>query len=205
MNSLKMKLVTVIVVLFAAIGLYAQCPNGRTLYTQSLTINGCDYTVDFCVTCPYGPFPLQASIQSITKIDQTCTQTLDFQDVLDAIETQVFNPEVLETYCITGIPPCDTTTIYSIEISYPMCWRSLYTTYMGNPATKCEPCIENEACIESFDICYNVSTKTYIKSNFMYSMTGPAPCTLECWEVDEPTSISPEPTECYIVHTACNP
>ena len=203
MNSLKMKLVTVIVVLFAAIGLYAQCPNGGTLYTQSLTINGCDYTVEYCITCPYGPFPLQASIQSIIKNDNTCTQTLDFSDVLDAIETQIFNPDVLETYCIIGIPPCDSTL--NVEFRYPMCWRSLYTTYMGNPATEYEPCSENEECIESYDICYDLITETYTKSNFMYSMTGPAPCTLESWEVDEPTSISPEPTDCYIVHTGCNP
>ena len=206
MKTLKLKLVAMLVVLFATIGLYAQCGQYGTLHTETITIGNCNYEVKFCITCAYGPFPTLGKIMEMTKLDPSCVQVLDQQEILDAAEAQLLNPSMLEDYCpAVDIPPCDEAWLtYTIETAF--CWQAEYVLDGGIwPRIKYTPCTGSGKCIKQYTVCKLDESETYVIEIIDISTEGSVTCGLEVWDVSEPTAQDPGPTACYIIHTDCNP
>ena len=205
MKTLKLKLVAMLVVLFATIGLYAQCGEYGELHTVTLTIGDCDYNVEFCLTCAYGPFPAEGFIYAIDKLDPDCDQsTLNISEVINAAEAMLLNSGVIAEYC-ADIPPCDPNGLVSFEFRTAMCWQSEYIEYYFGDYIRYTPCTGSAECIHAFDACVTNWFGQIIIANETYTSTGTPSCIDEAWEVPEPTIGDPGPTGCYIIHTGCNP
>lgn len=196
-------LVSVLLIVIAGtFSLKAQCPAGYTPHITYVTLNGCEYQIDVCIKCPIGPAPGAAQIQSITKLDASCYQTLTMQEVLDACEAQVFNWDFITNVACLDLdgPPCPDQSEEFI-IKHWICWKAEMSNYMGDIYMRYTPCDYDAYCKEHFIVCYN--GLDYVKTLVSPpTIVGTVNCELEIWEFTEPTEVG-EISECYIYQTDC--
>ena len=211
MKTLKLKIATMIVVLFAAIGLYADCPAGSVLITETLTIGLCQYEVLFCVDCGYGPTPPTATIYQINELDPDCENDLMAQDVIDAAVAILFSRGNLYEACTEhDIVPCDSedpNAWTTWEVRTPLCMEAEWFDYsMTGPQVTYTSCSGTSFCVETYHVCelQCPAGQQIVMVNTTLE-TGTQVCTSEAWDIWKPTEQDPGPTPCYIIHTDCNP
>lgn len=185
----------------------AQCPTGYTSHIiHNVNINFCLYDVELCVKCPTGPVPGFAEVKNITKLDIACSQTLNMQELIDAIEAMFCNWDYISTTICPDLqgPNCPAQGL-PYRIAHALCWQAeVILDYGGNPVVWYHSCASSAICIEEFTVCFNGTEyiKTYTAP--LHVDFGPPSCSLEAWQVPEPTLVG-QITPCFLIHTICNP
>jgi hypothetical protein len=187
------------------------CQSGFTPKTVSMTINGCNYDVFFCVKCQTGPFPGEVIFMGFVQSLPACTQTLTPQQVLDAILNQMNIPAFIWSICPESqqnVGPCPSqAATFSHHI--PVCWKMERRMYLGvHDRIYYSFCDEENmvTCDETYYICFNnVPPPGHFERHTLLgpSLSGTPNCSLESWEVEIPTELY-TPTECYRFNTECD-
>lgn len=186
----------------------AQCPDGYTPRTVYMTINGCPYQVDLCVSCSVGPVPSSVSVIGLLQIPQTppCVQTWTFQQVLQEVESQVSTWDYMYTYLCDPMtaPPCPNQAYNSMN--HWVCWKIQCIEYLGEITLYYVACDYDNYCEETYSWCWQADEHGghYVRTSYEHHMVGSINCTLEGWQIHVPTVPGTE-SECYIYHTPCNP
>jgi hypothetical protein len=201
----------VFLTLIASVQLKAQCQSGYTPMSKDIRIGECLYEVQLCVKCSAmgqlsGSVYLRGFFQK--PEEDECTQTLTAQQVLDAIETIISNPDYyFSELCVNHnffIPPCPDQSEEIVTFRHSNCWRMRLINYFGNEIIMYEVC-DDAYCEETFTWCYDPITHTYNKTQIEGSPTqiGTPSCSLEAWQVNVPIIVG-QYSECFIMHTICD-
>jgi hypothetical protein len=175
---------------------------------DTLTINGCEYQLLLCVDCEsHGPAPYSVSVKSFMKMDPDCVQTLNPEDVLHQIESQIRLYEYIHTQlCNTGNylppPPCpyfppNPMDIISLYQYY--CYKHSWVEDGGQMKEVWGACDYDNYCVQRFYYCWNPfppPSGTIEIRILSTDQIGLPQCTLEGWES--------ETGDCYINHTLCD-
>jgi hypothetical protein len=175
---------------------------------DTLTINGCEYQLLLCVDCQsYGPALFSVSVKSFMKLDSECVQTLNPEDVLHQIESQIKLYEYLHGHLCDPNnylpPPCPNyppDPMDIVTINHYFCYRQTWVVYGGQMHENWEACDYDNYCSERIYYCWSpdpppLGTKEIRPLGT--SWYGTPQCTLEGWDA--------ETGECYLNHTLCNP
>ncbi len=180
----------------------AQCDPGYTHHIDTVTVQGCLYAVDLCIQCT-ATHPGKVKYNSIRKLDDSCIDTLDPNERIQQVLSQVSNwAYVYFNVCPGNFPPCEPGPPLEITFSYPICW------YMQKSATEDQTwylVCDDASCDITYELCMKFPEQTVQRTEISRTYTNfPYSCTEEGFNVDEPT-LPNETSDCYILHTPCNP
>lgn len=184
-----------------------------TTLLDTLTIAGCPYEFEICVYCGLS-YPGYVKVMGYRKLDPNCINALTDVQLIQQALTQLNSPSSLWLeFCQPFVPPCDEEARKVVTWQIPMCVNArLYGIVPPNPPAfpdvryeyyirSCSDSycsIEYEYCRDEFGVIhYNVNSYT--------PTTGTLGCSLEGWQVELPTEEIGETSDCYIIHTPCNP
>lgn len=179
----------------------AQCPSPKLHYIDTLTVGGCDYEVDMCIECTV-THPGKVTYNSITPLDSSCVSSLSPEQQIQQVLSQTSNwAYVYFNACPQNFPPCDTTA-KRITFEYPLCWTVVLDT--NNKRYWYYSC-DDSKCAVTYDICMKMPEMTIQKT----LVGGPTfintpNCYLQGSEIEFPDEHDEE-SECFILHTPCNP
>jgi hypothetical protein len=181
----------------------AQCPPYYNHVIDTVTISGgCSYEVDLCVLCAFS-YPGEIKINKVTALDSSCSNQ-DPEIILKDIFTQLGNyPSFWFDYC-GAFPPCGMGT-ERIKIYKPYCWKlkRLNTVEDRYEFLRCS----DDACIEIYDFCTDSNGQTHkvlVSSSSTIPPGVEIPCHIEGEDLVLPKNAYEE-SECFILHTLCNP
>lgn len=179
-----------------------------------VTINRCVYNVELEICCSNGPAPAYSSVKSFWKDDESCEQSLDFNQVLTAILNEITRYDVINTYYSAYcqelvVPPCPDQSEALTQFSY-LCWYAEKISDEGTNRVIYHACSYDDYCFEEYFFCWNPLPPplgTYEKHTISYYIVGSrSNCTLEVWEVPNPYDVEfpvGGQTPCFIYHTPC--
>jgi hypothetical protein len=178
-----------------------------TSATVTMTVEGCDFDVVFCVDCPTGPAPGTISIDRIIILDPDCwAETgLHLGDLYQELWLMANNYLFITAYLCPGLiaPPCGEGNIV-IKINHWICWKVQCYLYFGDIRTDVVPCEWDSYCEETWLWCYDAEHSKYVSTlDPPPVLYGNPECSLEPYEIKIPTEIGE--TECFEMPTACNP
>lgn len=184
----------------------AQCDSTWTHVIDTVTVDGCQYEVDLCILCRYA-YPGEVKINSYKNID-SCSTVLNPAEIGQGVIVQLSTWGTLffDNCQQGGLPPCD---VGSREFNYsiPICWQATLLVHdpsnSDNNIYMYEPC-EGAICEVTYSFCMGPMghEKTVITSSLK---NGPITCTTEGHDIELPTGYVGEYSECYFLHTPCNP
>jgi hypothetical protein len=128
--------------------------NACTDQTVNFTVNGSVYQVTLCVDCTVGVAPSSVSVKDFMKLDPDCVQTLNPEDILHQIESQVRTFDYIYTIlcpeqwytpppCPGPMPPEQIFTMYHYN-----CFHHFWVFYFGKWLEKWEACDYDSYCLE---------------------------------------------------------
>jgi len=161
------KFIFILVISFAVFvtNAYSQCPTGYAPRSVNLRVNGCLYEVSLCVKCSIlGYLPDCVAVTGFMQIPEEpiCTQTLNAQQVLQQIESQVENPDFWNTWLCSPVvppPPCPSKSDPITIIHYD-CWKMIGEMYFGDFAIRYVVCNTESGCEETISWCYDPVSNT---------------------------------------------
>jgi len=178
------------------------CPAGYTSITQVVTVGDCDYSVDLCVKCPTGPVPGFITFTGFRLTNPNCNNSLNIQQVFHGIINQISVFPFIQQLCAQlQAPPCPSAT--SITFRYPICLFKEKIRYFDNDYIVFYTCDNSAFCEDTWKYCWmgNEFIKEHVSGPYLYGLIN---CELEFWDVPNPVKYN-EPTECFKLHTICNP
>ncbi|MCB9221784.1 MAG: hypothetical protein H6615_08210 [Ignavibacteria bacterium] len=179
----------------------AQCDPGWTHITDTLLVQGCLYEVDLCAQC-YVSHPGKVKINNFRKLDDSCPDTLDPNETLQQLFSQVSTWAYLWfDQCQSNIPPCDLDSAKEVTFEYNVCWLMKKDTISNRMWYL--PCTD-EVCTVTYKICMNPDMSLNTTITNMTPPSIPFGCTLEGYQVVEPIYHNQE-SDCFVLHTPCNP
>lgn len=186
------------------------CPPGWTTLIDTVTVDGCDYEVELCVYCQFA-LPGKVRFNHYRNIDD-CATLLNPSEIEDEIISQIvtFAYSYFD-YCQFLLPPCDQKPRKKITFDIPICMKAhLYYKappplndyrYLYLPCGDDAYCsVTYSYCVDYFGVAHHTVDPGSTSHNFPYS------CTKEGYEIIPlPTGSVGDESECYIIHTPCNP
>lgn len=185
----------------------AQCTYPWQHMVEVVTVDGCDYQVDLCVWCRYS-YPGEVRVNSYRNIG-SCSTTLNPAQITQQIYTQLMSTYSLwYNICASNLPPCKNSPPLVFNLQTPLCWKIqlIYididpkkNIYVGIPCDDDAYCYsEHQYCIDKYGVKHH-TVGGYLGYNF------PPDCAeTEGYEIKIPTVLNEE-SDCYILHTVCNP
>lgn len=178
----------------------ATCPLGFTSYIDTISVGGCDYIVDMCVECTVTR-PGRVTINTITPLDTSCLSMLTPDQKINQVLSHISNwAYVWFDACSKVVPPCNESS-KRITFDYPLCWAVEWDSI--NARYWYSSC-DFSVCSITYDYCMLMPEMIVQRTVVGHSQTGIPSCTLEGHQVDLPDEFNPV-TECFILHTVCNP
>lgn len=178
------------------------CSYGGTPVYDTLTVDGCDYVVLVCYTCRYA-LPGEAYIQDYFNLTE-CSTTLNPNEVFQGIMSQISNYAYLWfDHCQGNVPPCNGKERTEITFNIPICWQAIC---ISNSPLKhlYQQCEDESECFVTYSYCKDLFNNVHKEVKEFYP-SGTRTCVLEGHEIlPLPTSLG-DSTDCYIIHTPCNP
>lgn len=182
-----------------------------TTMVDTLTIDGCDYEVTLCVYCGLA-YPGYLTVESMKLISSGCTTTLDPNELMQRAYTQVSTVSVMwYNYCQYHLPPCGgPEPPKEMTVRQYYCWKVKLDYYDAVDSTNYYlflPCNTDDYCEVTYEYC--VDSLGVVQKNLSSSRTDATSidCTEEGEDIEIPEHPDPVGTEsdCYILHTPCNP
>ena len=209
MKKLIIIVIFIVTVMFFEYDAYSQpqCPNGFSQSFVTLTVNGCDYTVEICYIC-YMNRPSEVHVFGFSKIDPNCPQTWNINQVLAYIYSQVFTPLFLNNLC--GLPgPCESGNELWYSLFYEICWEKIWS---GGRVWYLPCNFQNCYCWELWKICWDPALGQFVNIFVQgpgVSCPGYDPAINKCpnpeSSVQDPTPYDPGPTNCFYISSPCYP
>jgi hypothetical protein len=179
---------------------------------DTLTIAGCQYEIDLCVYCGLS-YPGYIEIDTIRTIDPNCVNHLSQEQLIKQAFLQLYNEaSIWLKFCQPLVPPYDGPLREIIEWRMPFCWKLqlVHITVPIPPDTEFEytynyiPCSKNEYCAVEVEYCRdkNGVLQHTVNNNVP---TGFPLCRIEGYDLDKPIIYIGEESDCFILHTPCNP
>lgn len=180
------------------------CPPGSSPRTINMNVNGCNYEIDICLTCPGGPVPGIVEIIDFKRLE-SCNQTWHPGEVMSYITTMLQNPNYINTVlCATAtFPPCSENNPVRLIFKENICWNVTKISYFGENYLIHRPCEDSPYCESSYVYCYDVQAGQVIKTALPHSiLSGPINCTKTGDQIQLPVDYD-VPSECYMYQTPC--
>lgn len=209
-NSALLGIIAAMIFLLNTQETNAQCPTGWTAVSINMTINGCPYKLDLCAYCsPLGNIR-QTKIRSLTQIITVpaCVQSWTFQQVLNYVNAQIQTMSFYMQYLCPNYnyPPCEPPSgVTSRTYNEPICWHVKKIMYFDEEHHIYAACDGSAYCETVKEYC--IESGGGVRQTTVSGPTlrdGPISCTLEGSEITVPSSYDVW-SDCYILHTGCNP
>lgn len=183
-----------------------------TNLVDTLLIDGCYYEVYLCVFCG-AAYPGYVNVDSLKSLNG-CTNSLDPVELLQQAYSQVATVAMQwYEYCQPNLPPCTGTERKIMKLNINICWKakldyaplSMENNYLFFPCNTDEYCeVEYSYCIDSLGMVqHNITSATSNYNPYTLSCLGS-----EGYEIELPKYPDDDngtETDCYILHTPCNP
>ena len=186
------------------------CPTGYNSVTLSYWVNGCQYEVDICYTCPYSGgdnWIRFDSDGSIRKVTTGCSPSpaLTSGELIYKIFQNLGTPQEFELLC--KLKPCDYSPPIQpkkTRIVQPNCWVAQKVQLPNNQIQIVYIPCDNAECITIYERCIDYSTNpASIYSYTTYSQNDTPDCNFI--EYDPLSTIGPGQTSiCFRVNTNCD-
>lgn len=209
MKNFSNILATVLVALFLlSFGIKSEavgqpCTNMK----DTLIIDGCPYEVDLCVYCGL-TYPGYVKVNQVKQLTN-CASPLDPNELLQQAFTQLsVSPYFWFNYCNPTLPPCPNKKKLNFHIN--VCWKIILYYHDGTSGSEeyiYEPC-SDEYCDVEIGYCRDAEGNLVSEiSNVDNTHSGTISCKIEGSVIVKPDYTNPFGTEtqCYILHTPCNP
>lgn len=184
-----------------------------TNLVDTLLIDGCYYEVYLCVYCG-AAYPGYVNVDSLKSLGN-CSTTLDANQILQEAYSQVATVAMQwYEYCQPHLPPCSGTERFTMTLNINVCWKAklqyapltMINHYIFIPCNTDEYCeVEYKYCIDSNG---HVQHELYSSSR-NFDINDFSCDETEGYEVMPlptfPTYPNGYETDCYILHTPCNP
>lgn len=182
----------------------AQCSSPWQTTSEIVTVGSCTYLVDLCILCQFS-YPGKIKVNSFRNISG-CTDTLDYGEITQQIFTQLSNPtSIWLNFCQDTFPPCKNTPRKVYEFETPICWKLVLDNINGTDSTWLAlPCDYDAYCYEEHKYCKDKYGVIHHTNGSFFGYNFPPECKLEGHEIIKPIFLHEE-SECYIMHTICNP
>lgn len=182
-----------------------------TVLKDTLNIGGCPYEIDVCVYCGLS-YPGYAEIKGIRPIDPNCTSTLPFYQVMQQAYTQLTNVATIWLdYCQPLLPPCEGTIRKPFKWRIALCWYARLEFSKPGPNNDRHlimPCEDSPYCEVEYEYCVDEYGMVHHTEDTSIILIEPN-CTLEGYEVILPDdfigNLPGDESDCFILHTPCNP
>ncbi|MFY8161371.1 MAG: hypothetical protein ACOVNU_08565 [Candidatus Kapaibacteriota bacterium] len=215
-NIISNRILLIAVLLISVFGMNleegkGQCPPGYSSVTKTYWVNGCEFQVDLCYTCPISGgdnWIILSPTNPIRKVNTSCatSPTLTTQQVIEQLMQNIGTPNEFEQLC--ELQPCDGTPPIppkNTRIKQPICWKVKKISLPNNQLQIVyEPCDDEAYCLTVYERCIDlVSNPPRILSNVTYTIYGNPEC--EFVEYDPINTIGPGQTSsCFRVVTNCD-
>ncbi len=183
----------------------ATCPSGYTEYSQTVTINGCDFFVRFCFKCPVSSNTgIEIIINQFSIPNSTCYTYFvnNSQSVIESIKNQLIS-DMAFTGC-GSILPCNQGS-KPVYVYVPICWQTFHFHDSNEDYYELRVCNDVVLCKSTYSICYDYSTSPPTKVTTFVGKTivgGTPPCDAgipsnwlpdwnafsDCWQLDPCTN-----------------
>lgn len=128
--------------------------------------------------------PGKVKINNFRKLDDSCPDTLDPNETLQQLFSQVSTWAYLWfDQCQSNIPPCDLDSAKEVTFEYNVCWLMKKDTISNRMWYL--PCTD-EVCTVTYKICMNPDMSLNTTITNMIPPSIPFGCTLEGYQVVEP-------------------
>lgn len=135
-----------------------------------------------------------------------CYSTIPEDQIYNAIMAQISTyAYVFFDNCQGNLPPCTGDDRTQITFNVPICWKAKLGEITPNLIYYFYPCDDDAYCEVTYTYCmgsYGVpqhSTSNPVQYNFPYT------CTTQGHEIYPLPTVLGDSTDCYIMHTPCNP
>ncbi len=181
------------------------CASGWVTPTRTMTINGCDYIVNFCVDCN----PLMGTtirVMGFTEVDQNCVPSpfLNTSQLLNEITERVLSDKTLLTSFCSGdvLKPCDApppSTNLAVTIAENLCWQK---ETLSNGTVDYRACYWLTAyCSTTWTLCINSQGGV---DRFIYHSPEISGDEDDCTDPEPADPPIGQTTGCYRVNTRCD-
>lgn len=187
------------------------CPTGWTNIKDTVLIQGCEFEIDLCVLCQFAyPGRVKIGPEGIRQLDaNTCVTTLNAEElVAEAISQVSTNANLWFDFCQYNLPPCEQKPRKEIKVEIPICWKVLLYDITSNPTDYFYlyyPCDDDAYCEVTWEYCVDTNGIVHHTEGSGTKVNWAPKCTLEGYQVPLPTGYIGEESDCYILHTVCNP
>ena len=184
-----------------------------TNMVDTLLIDGCFYEVYMCVFCG-SAFPGYVTVDSVKSLDG-CTSSLNPIELLQQAYSQVATVAMQwYEYCTPHLPPCSGTERKILKLNISICWRAKLVYAPLTPANNYLflPCNTDEYCEVEYSYCKD--SLGIVQHDIISATKNYNDSTLSCLGTEGidvmplptfPTFPNGYETDCYILHTPCNP
>lgn len=183
------------------------CKSPYQTIIDTITVDGCQYEVDLCVFCGVA-YPGEVIINSVRNIG-SCAPTLTQDQIISQIYSQLSTHAYLWfQYCQFNVPPCSGKARKKIEWKVYTCWKMILVHNDPDPDNRIYlsiPCGDDTYCKVTYSYCVDPFGIVQSNVSSYLGVNWPITCTLEGYEIIKPITYVGEESECYIVHTPCNP
>jgi hypothetical protein len=139
----------------------AQCPTGFSSTIRTITISGCQYTVEFCYKCDPTQNKQEIYIKGFTKVDPNCSNGLNNRDVLIQLNGWLQIANNIKTICL-NILPCEE-GVLEVTIYEPVCWK--YIKQGSELWLRSDTGCGDAFCFQVFEFCYDSVLDEYRKTS----------------------------------------
>lgn len=173
---------------------------------DTVTVDGCEYELELCALCRYA-YPGEISNLHYKNIGP-CSTTLNPDQVFQGIMSQISTYAYLWfDHCVKNIPPCNGTERREITFNIPICWHAKLIVEdpidPDNNIYLYEQCVDEAECYVTYSYCKDAFNNVQKEVKEFYSF-GTPDCKLEAEYVVLPTALG-DSSDCYHIHTPCNP
>ncbi|OGU41910.1 MAG: hypothetical protein A2X61_04600 [Ignavibacteria bacterium GWB2_35_12] len=177
---------------------YSDCPDGFTsvTFTVYTPISNCQYEVIYCYKCVMPAPQVGLIIDAFYKINPNCTESLGTDDLINFLETYLYEHFFSWGVCRNVPPPCNGLNDYIVLImTYSKCWNK----ENDNGTIIYHNCHSYDCCQETH-WCYQDGNPIPISVGIPYWCNQTENCS-----GSEPPN--PEPgysTDCFPISTPCS-